>query len=263
MDRQHRTPMADEDVRERSARPATAEARAGGEHWLGSLQHLAGNRAVAGLVAAGRARGPELPRQTRDVLPGAEEDEEEGESPLYARPPETRDRTEQDRHPPGPDGGTTTADAGAPADAGTPAATTPTFPTRATMHADGTVGASITAAWTASTTDFAERFAWVTWNATSGAFSIVGPSVGTWEGVTPPARPTDSAPTYHVGEYHLHPPLPPGKNSALFPVGPSSQDRSAATSDDSPGVVRDFTTTARTVVTNYEYGPARRTQARH
>lgn len=137
------------------------------------------------------------------------------------------------------------------------------FPHRSEIHASPTVMASLAAAWTAATADFGERFAWVTWNARTKAYSIVGPNAGTWLGVTPPPRPTDAAPVFHVGEYHLHPPLPPGQVSANYPVGPSGQDTTAATADDSPGIVRDFTDTTRTTVTDYEYGPERRTQNHH
>jgi hypothetical protein len=137
----------------------------------------------------------------------------------------------------------------------------PTFPSSAEFRQDATVEAARAADWAAGEGDYAERFGWITWNATTHAYAVVGRVAGTWEGVTPGPKPADAAPVYHVGEYHQHPPLPPAEapKTARYPVGPSDADESTSNADNSPGVVRDFTDTTRTTVCDYLYGPSRRT----
>jgi hypothetical protein len=140
----------------------------------------------------------------------------------------------------------------------TPAQTAVTFPTIGQITADATVEAERAADWTAGETDFKERAGWVMWNRTSSAFSVTGKVTGTEDGVNPGATPADSGDLFMVGHYHQHPQLSPGRDKSRFPVGPSGADTRFANARNSPGVVRDFTDTARTTVTNYTYGPNRR-----
>ncbi len=143
---------------------------------------------------------------------------------------------------------------------GTTVAAPPTFPTSSEMRQDATVEATRAADWAAGEGDYAERFAWITWNANTKAYTVVGRVAGTWEGVTPGPKPADAAPTYHVGEYHQHPPLPPAEapKTANYPIGPSNADETTSNADNSPGLVRDYTDTTRTTVCDYTYGPTRR-----
>lgn len=136
----------------------------------------------------------------------------------------------------------------------------PTFPTSSEISEDATVETARAADWAAGEGDYAERFAWITWNADTHAYAVVGKATGTWEGVTPGPKPADAAPTYHVGEYHQHPPLPPAEapETANYPVGPSEADETTSNADNSPGLVRDYTDTTRTTVCDYTYGPTRR-----
>jgi hypothetical protein len=53
--------------------------------------------------------------------------------------------------------------------------------------------------------------------------------------------------------------LDPRRDKTRFPVGPSAADTAFANARNSPGIVRDYTTTARTVETEYTYGPNQRT----
>jgi hypothetical protein len=154
-------------------------------------------------------------------------------------------------------GGGGAAGAGA---GGAAVATPPTFPTSSEIREDETVEATRAEDWAAGEGDYAERFAWITWNANTKAYSVVGRVAGTWEGVTPGPKPADAAPTYHVGEYHQHPPLPPAEapRTASYPVGPSEADETTSNADNSPGLVRDYTDTTRTTVCDYTYGPERR-----
>jgi len=154
-------------------------------------------------------------------------------------------------------------DAGAPApsgDAGAiPAQATTPFPTIAQIRADATVERERAADWTAGQSDYRERFGWVMWDRSSSVFSVTGKATGTEDGVTPSAMPADSGTVFRVGEYHQHPPLRPGRDGSRFPVGPSQDDTDGANAAGAPGVVRDFTDRARTTVTDYNYGPNRRT----
>jgi hypothetical protein len=135
---------------------------------------------------------------------------------------------------------------------------TPTFPSISDITSDATVEAERAADWTAGESDYKERSGWVMWDSSSGTYSVVNKRTGTEDGVSPGTTPADSGTNYHVGHYHQHPQLRPGRNKALFPVGPSAADRSFGNARNSPGVVRDYTTRARTTVTNYTYGPNRR-----
>lgn len=150
-------------------------------------------------------------------------------------------------------------DAGAGPVPAAPAPAVVTFPTIGTITADATVEAERAADWTAGVSDFKERAGWVMWNRTANTFSVVGKVTGTEDGVNPGATPADSGDNFMVGHYHQHPPLRPGRNSANFPVGPSGADTNFANNRNSPGVVRDFTDRTRATVTNYTYGPNRRT----
>ncbi len=134
---------------------------------------------------------------------------------------------------------------------------TPTFPTMTTIAADSTVESERAADWSAGLGDFLERAGWIMWENTSGTYSVVNKVTGTEDGVNPGATPPDSATTYCVGHYHQHPPIRTGR-PGTFPVGPSAADIAFANGRNNPGVVRDFTDTSRTTVTNYPYGPARR-----
>src|SRR5260221_6765757 len=172
------------------------------------MQQTIGNAAVCRLLGKGTAA-----TQTRSR---AEEDE--GGNIISDRQrPIQRDPQ---------DGGTTDAGSGssaqtATADAGTAAATTPTFPNIGQITADATVERERTADWTAGTSDFKERFAWVMWDSAANTFSVTGKTTGDADGVSPSARPSDHGTVYHVGEYHQHPPLPPGRDKTRFPVGAS------------------------------------------
>jgi hypothetical protein len=141
---------------------------------------------------------------------------------------------------------------------GAAAPTVPAFPTMTVQAADGNVEAARAADWAAGMGDFLERAGWVMWDSTANTFSVVNRVTGNDDGVNPGATPPDSGASFCVGHYHQHPPLRPGRDSSKFPVGPSGADRGFATSRNNPGIVRDFTDTTRTVVTDYQYGPSKR-----
>ena len=144
------------------------------------------------------------------------------------------------------------------------------FPSRATIRRQAVVQNAINTAWTAATADYNERFGWITWNKTTDTYAVPATSVGTPYACTPPPKPADPAPgaanqVFHVGEFHLHPPLDPGDpamtNPDDWPIGPSGTDESAAQNDHSPGIVRDFNTIDRmSGTTDYTYGPWTRTE---
>lgn len=144
------------------------------------------------------------------------------------------------------------------------------FPSRATIRRQPVVQNAINTAWNASTADYNERFGWITWDRNTDTYAVPAVSVGTPYACTPPPKPVDPAPNaanqvFHVGEFHLHPPLDPGDpamaNPLNWPIGPSDTDEEAAQNDNSPGIVRDFDTIARTGgVTDYTYGPWTRTE---
>ncbi|MGH2681721.1 MAG: hypothetical protein ACRDIX_00625 [Actinomycetota bacterium] len=242
-------------VRRRATEPGEP-CRPDGPHSATSLlalQRSAGNRAVAG--ALGRGRGLDH-RASRDFSPLPAEEEETTRS---------RDRTSQADPGIRAQGGGGGAPAAAPPAAAPPVPATPRFPARWRIRHDDTVRDSINVDWRASRRDYGERFAWVMWNSDTGAFSLTGRATGTWLQISIPGRPSDAPPLYHVGEYHIHPPLPPAqrRNTHQYPVGPSGTDRSGATGADNPGVVKDFTTTRRRQTTYYYYGPYRRRGAVH
>jgi hypothetical protein len=134
------------------------------------------------------------------------------------------------------------------------------FPTINEQIASTTVQTARDADWTASLSDYNERFGWITWNRTAGTFDVAGRSIGTWESCAPGPKPADANPVYMVGHWHIHPQLPPAQQprTARFPVAPSDADRNFARTHDSPGVVKDYTDTTRTATTEYFYGPTRR-----
>lgn len=230
---------------------------------LVALQQTAGNRAVVGALSgswsgAGRDRGLDH-RSSRDFVPLPVPEEEEGS----ARSREGTTNADPGYRAQGGGGG---APAVAPPAPAPPApAATPRFPARWRIRHDDTVRDSINVDWRASRRDYGERFAWVMWNSDTGAFSLTGRATGTWLQISIPGRPSDAPPLYHVGEYHIHPPLPPAqrRNTANYPVGPSSTDKTGARGADNPGVVKDFTNTQRQETTYYYYGPYRRRGAVH
>ena len=136
----------------------------------------------------------------------------------------------------------------------------PAFPNITTIKAAAPVVTAIEADWTASDSDFNERAAWVMWDSSTSTFSVVGKAMGTWASCTPTPKPADSGTNYHVGHYHIHPQLPPAEqpNTKNWPIKPSGADKSFATSNNSPGFVKDFNTTERKTgdTTYYDYGPS-------
>lgn len=256
-------------VRGRALRRSATQdeaARPGGPHSVGSLlslQRTAGNRAVVGALAGaphgGRARALGY-RATRDFTPLPDKPEEEEEA--------ARGRERTPSADPGyraQDGGGAAPAAAPPAPAPAAPAAPPRFPARWQIRHNDVVSAESRADWRLSTRDFAERFAWVMWNSDTDAYSVTGKATGTWLGVSITPRPNDAPPLYHVGEYHLHPPLPPAQrgNTHSYPVGPSAADRTGAAGADNPGFVRDFASTRRRTRKIYYYGPRRRTGATH
>lgn len=143
-----------------------------------------------------------------------------------------------------------------------------TFPARANFKNDPNVQGAINTAWGLATGDYCERFGWIVWNSTTGVYNVPNIDIGDQYGVTPSPKPANPAPgvpnpTFHVGEFHIHPPLDPGipgmTNSLNWPIGPSKADEEAAQGDNSPGIVRDFNTISRlNGTTDYTYGPWKR-----
>ncbi len=139
------------------------------------------------------------------------------------------------------------------------------FPSRATIRSQPVVHTAIGNAWTAGLTDYNERFGWITWDKNNDTYSVPAVSVGTPYLCIPPPKPADPAPNavnqvFHVGEFHIHPPLDPTDpamaNPLDWPIGPSQTDENGAQRDNSPGIVRDFDTIQRTGnATDYTYGP--------
>jgi hypothetical protein len=228
-----------------------------------TLQQTAGNRAVVGALARSRdgaGRDEALGyRSARDFSPLPDKEEEED---ITRR----RERTTQADPGHRAQGGGGAAPAAAPPAAAPAApARVPRFPARWQIRHNDVVSASSRADWQLSKADYAERFAWVMWNSRTKAYSVTGKATGNWLGVNITPRPNDAPPLYHVGEYHLHPPLPPAQraNTHTYPVGPSGADTTGAAGADNPGFVRDFATTRRRTKKVYYYGPYRRTGAVH
>jgi len=137
------------------------------------------------------------------------------------------------------------------------------FPSRSKIKRQPVVQAAIGTAWRAAQRDYSERFGWITWNKTTNAYAVPSTSVGDAFSCTPPPKPADADPVYHVGEFHIHPPLDPAEPSMSdpkdWPIGPSQTDEDAAQADNSPGIVRDFDSIARTGnAVDYTYGPWKR-----
>jgi hypothetical protein len=144
------------------------------------------------------------------------------------------------------------------------------FPSRATIRKQAAVQTAINNAWNAAKSDYCERFGWITWDKTNKTYAVPATSVGDPYSCTPPAKPADPAPkdakqVFHVGEFHIHPPLDPSKPDMAdpknWPIGPSQTDEKAAQADHSPGIVRDFNSIKRNSgTTDYTYGPWTRTE---
>lgn len=124
---------------------------------------------------------------------------------------------------------------------------------------DSVVEAARAEDWAAGEGDYKERGGWMMWNPTTDVYSVVQRRVGTWLSCNMGPTPADTEDTVMVAHYHQHPPLPPSEDSALWPVRPSDADRAFSAARKSPGIVRDYTDTTRTVVTDYEYGASTRT----
>jgi hypothetical protein len=137
------------------------------------------------------------------------------------------------------------------------------FPTITEQTAGSAVQTARDADWTASLSDFNERFGWITWDRAAGTFDVAGRSIGTWESCSPGPKPADAGGKYMTGHWHIHPQLPPAQapRTLSFPVAPSGADRNFAAAHDSPGIVKDYTDTTRTTTTEYTYGPTRRSGA--
>lgn len=141
------------------------------------------------------------------------------------------------------------------------------FPARSHFKNDANVQNAINLAWGQSLLDHNERFGWIVWNSITNTYSVPLTTMGNQLGVNPPPKPADPVPgaiqNYHVGEFHIHPPLDPAlpimNNPLNWPIGPSKADETAAQNDNSPGIVRDFNTIARiNGATDYTYGPWKR-----
>lgn len=213
------------------------------------LQQTVGNAAVATMVGAARAENgrAEVARAEQDVPPEAAADDAE---PDWDAPIEDEadvrseggDRREGERREDGAGGATATA-------------TVPTtFPGFASMKGNGTVREAAWDAWketvrAATATSRREQGFWIQWDATSvanatGDFQVVGkvtaPAVGPTVGATVnlPAKPADSGNWYTVGSFHTH--TPTKYRAVGRPVGPSSADVSADTTDGVAGLVYDY-----------------------
>lgn len=209
------------------------------------MQQTHGNAAVRRMLSQHEASSP---KNLANNLRSRVEEDENGNIISDRQRPVQRDDTT--------DGGATalSGGSGAPATATTPI----TFPSITEIRADANVERERAADWAAGQSDYKERFGWVMWDSSSHAFSVTGKTTGDEDGVGPSSTPSDSGTLYRVGEYHQHPPLRPGRDGSRFPVGPSQADTDGANAANGPGVVRDFTTRARTTVTDYNYGPTRR-----
>ncbi len=132
-------------------------------------------------------------------------------------------------------------------DAGAPVA--PTFPTYSQIVGDSTVQSATDTSWTgtksdASATQRREHGFWIKYDTASSSFSTTAEEYGPWVGPTQTgavqlsAKPADSGTTYTVGSFHTH--TPTAFRTVGRPVGPSSADNSADTSDNVVGVVYDY-----------------------
>lgn len=139
------------------------------------------------------------------------------------------------------------------------------FPSRARWRQQAVVQTAINNAWAASLGDYYERCGWILWDRNSGNYSVLPTTVGDQYACQPTPRPPDPAAAaanqvYQVGHWHIHPPLDPGipamTTPANWPIGPSPQDENFAQANNSPGIVRDYTTVLRDRgTTDYTYGP--------
>jgi len=160
------------------------------------------------------------------------------------------------------------------------------LPVMADVVQSPTVESARRADWEEGVKDYMERGAWIFWQGSPpydrekgekrddvrGSYDIrpwnmaVGaldddPSSDPRDVIDPGNPPANDSLSFLVGHYHQHPPLDPSMNRdpVNFPVGPSENDRHNAKVLGNPGIVRDFTDTDRTVVTDYRYGPSEQT----
>jgi hypothetical protein len=153
------------------------------------------------------------------------------------------------------------------------------FPIGSDVFKSPTVEAERSKDWSDGLSDLKERGAWVVWmgspkDSSGNPDDVRGqyvverwPTPGTNEAVSPGPFPAEDSLRFCVAHYHQHPPLTPDEESQreLFPVGPSENDKTNAEDLDSPGIVRDFKSIDRKSgeVTDYPYGPAKRTIGPH
>jgi hypothetical protein len=137
------------------------------------------------------------------------------------------------------------------------------FPAISDITKSPSVEAERSKDWVDGLNDLKERGAWIVWQGSS-TYAIIRWPVGDNDGVSPGPYPDENSLSFCVAHYHQHMPLTPDKESdrADYLVGPSQADVDNANKYDSPGVVRDFNTIERksNEVTNYNYGPAKRTR---
>ena len=224
------------------ARPA---GRAAGPVGLLGLQRMAGNAAVAGMVAQ-RSAGTRTDEV--DLLP----DHPDSMGPGATPPTEVQD----EGSPPAPDFGPTIPDGeeraeeeGPPTQRLFTSAVPTTFPSFLRIIASPTVQLAAHAAWlqtlaTCTPTGRREQGFWIMWNSRWGTFSTsatgTGPVVGPAAGATInlPPKPADVGTTYTVGSFHTH--TPTTYRTVGRAVGPSGADIAADASDNVAGVVYDF-----------------------
>lgn len=146
------------------------------------------------------------------------------------------------------------------------------FPKIGTIITDSNVKKARDEDWKAGKKDYFERFGWVMWNSGTKKCKVTGRKTGNELGVTPDLTDmVDVPPVYMVGHYHTHPPLSKDMKKKrkkyfkktkkeMYPIGPSQADKDAANGLNSPGVVEDFTSTARKAgkTKDYFYGPKQR-----
>ncbi len=160
---------------------------------------------------------------------------------------------------------------GATAPAGGTVLVPTSLPKIGTIVADSNVKTVRGEDWKAGKKDYFERFGWVMWDAGTKKMKVTGRATGDELGVSPGATPADAHPVYMVGHYHTHPPLSPDMKKKrkkyfkktkkeMYPIGPSDADKGFANGRNSPGVVEDFTSTARKAgkTKDYFYGPKQR-----
>jgi hypothetical protein len=224
-----------------------------------ALQRTAGNRAVAAMLLARRARGNARP------------------SRIQRDPAETGETSPGGEQPSGPAAGSAASET---AEGQPPLGETVGLPRMDDVVASPRVQTARQTDWAACQKDYQERGAWIRWQGSSphasgsprddvhATYEIVPwptltgapddePNPDPRDMVDPGSPPPNDSLSFNVGHYHHHPPLDPSqhRDPTKFPVGPSPVDDRLADSLGSPGVVRDFTDTNRTAVRDYRYGP--------